>query len=574
MDDLVSLMDVDRLPPHRRRTPMTAEDKAAFLRAAAAADPASVTRADKNQIFGQPPPEEEDRLCQEKIGMTMDELRRKIMGDPDTLTELECDIIRYGATYAWGQSPVSTRRQWSVAFLPDEEYRLARQVVTLLVTFHGDEISRRAELRAKAFAGIKKRRYEKFIQERDEEAAAKWQEEFSQAIKTSRAFNPPPTRLSPEEKALYLRIIADPASVTRADKNQVFEKPPPDEEDRLCKEKVGATMEELRHKALSNPDTLTEDECDILSYGVAKRDKSNGKPSFWKFHLVEDDRELSDQVYEILYTQEDIEIQRRARHRHHDFDAVIEERHKRNRQRQFDERAAKMRATTPRWINHMSDAKLSRWGFVIFRTTYGGETEDEWTTFKWVYEDYRRAQLNFGWIRSNNISPLHQPLLVSDSSLEGADVDALRQRFKAMREQNEIPAGIATDCFLIADQAVFDSAVLSLESRYQPKAPGEPDPWQYAFYMRAVNPDYDASVLIPSEGELAGYEGEITIPLPKVFDWLYYCFLAKSEDWETRYKLVKGGPAEMMSNKSPYPAYRSGTEPAELPDKLPPEPAT
>ncbi|KAL7899504.1 hypothetical protein HDV64DRAFT_291513 [Trichoderma sp. TUCIM 5745] len=492
---------------------MTAEDKAAFLRAAAAADPAS------------PPPEEEDRL-------------RKIMGDPDTLTELECDIIRYGATYAWGQSPVSTR-----------QYRLARQVVTLL-------------LRAKAFA------------ERDEEAAAKWQEEFSQAIKTSRAFNPPPTRLSPEEKALYLRIIADPASVTRADKNQVFEKPPPDEEDRLCKEKVGATMEELRHKALSNPDTLTEDECDILSYGVAKRDKSNGKPSFWKFHLVEDDRELSDQVYEILYTQEDIEIQRRARHRHHDFDAVIEERHKRNRQRQFDERAAKMRATTPRWINHMSDAKLSRWGFVIFRTTYGGETEDEWTTFKWVYEDYRRAQLNFGWIRSNNISPLHQPLLVSDSSLEGADVDALRQRFKAMREQNEIPAGIATDCFLIADQAVFDSAVLSLESRYQPKAPGEPDPWQYAFYMRAVNPDYDASVLIPSEGELAGYEGEITIPLPKVFDWLYYCFLAKSEDWETRYKLVKGGPAEMMSNKSPYPAYRSGTEPAELPDKLPPEPAT
>lgn len=538
--DLVHLVNVDRLPPHRRRTPMTAEEKAAFLRAAAAADPASVTRADKNQIFGQPPPEEEDRLCQEKIGMTMDELRRKIMGDPDTLTELECDILRHGATYECGQ-PLVSRRQWSLAFLPDDEYRLACQVLTLLVTVHGDEISRRVELLAKAFG---QRRYEEYIQEQDAEAARR-EQEICDSIKAS-VRNRPPTRLSPEEKALYLRIIADPASVTRADKNQVYERPPPDEEDRLCKEKVGISMEELRHKALSNPDAMTEDECNILTGGVKKREKSSGKYPLWKFHLIEDDMELSHQVDEILYTQEDFEIQRRAHHRHHDFDEVIEERRKRKRQQQFDERAAKMRATTPRWINHMSDAKLSQWGFVIFRTTYSGETEDEWKTFKWVYDGYRRAQLHHGWIRTNNISLLHRPLLVSDSSLEGADVDALRQRFKAMREQNEIPAGIATDCFLIVDQAALDNAVLSLESRYQPKALGEPDPWQYTFYIRAANPDYDASVPIPSEGELAGYEGEITIPLPKVFDWLYYCFLAKSEDWETRYKLVKGGPAEMM----------------------------
>jgi hypothetical protein len=115
-----------------------------------------------------------------------------------------------------------------------------------------------------------------------------------------------------------------------------------------------------------------------------------------------------------------------------------------------------------------------------------------------------------------------------------------------MREQSEIHAGIATDCFLIADQAAIDKALLSSEVEYQPKAQGEPDPWQSTFSIRAVNPDYDASIPIPSEGDLASYEGEITIPLPKVFDWLYYCFLAKSEDWETRYKLVKAGPAEMM----------------------------
>lgn len=98
--DLVYAMDISKYPPGRRRTAMTAEEKAAFLRAAAAADPASVTRADKNHIFGHPPPDEEDGLCQEKIGMAMEELRRKVMSASETLTELECDIIRFGATYA------------------------------------------------------------------------------------------------------------------------------------------------------------------------------------------------------------------------------------------------------------------------------------------------------------------------------------------------------------------------------------------------------------------------------------------------------------------------------------------
>ncbi|EHK43390.1 hypothetical protein TRIATDRAFT_310935 [Trichoderma atroviride IMI 206040] len=553
---------------------MTIEEKTAFLRVAAAADPASVTRAEKNHIFGQPPPDEEDRLCQEKIGMTMEELRRKVMSDPDTLTELECDIIRFGATYEWNRPRVGRPPLWK-AFLPDEEGRLASQVFALLANDRDDEISRRADVRAKAFENVKTERRLKLVEERKAESAAKWQQEFSEAIKTSSLFNPPPTRLSAEEKALYLRIIADPASVTRADKNKVYEKPPPDEEDRLCKDKTGMTMEQLRHKALSNPDALTEDECDILAYGVTKRNKSSSKPSFWKFHLVEDDIQLANQVDEILYTQDDIEIQRRATHHlSHTFKEVMAERRGNQRQQQIAERAAKMRAAQPRWLNHMSDAKLSRWGFVIFRTAYSEGTEEKWKEFQWVYLVNKNAQLSKGWRRATSFRSLHEPLLVSDSSLEGAGVDVLRQRFKAIREQNEIPAGVATDCFLIADQAILDKALLSVEVKYQPKAQGEPDPWQSTFFIRAVNPDYDASVPIPSEGDLAGYEGEITIPLPKVFDWLYYCFLAKSEDWETRYKLVKGGPAEMMGEMSPYPAYRPGTEPANLSEILPPEPVT
>ncbi|KAM0524432.1 hypothetical protein ACHAPE_000526 [Trichoderma viride] len=528
--DLVDTVNVNRLPPDRRRTPMTAEDKAAFLRAAAAADPASVTRADKNQIFGQPPPDEEDGLCQAKIGMTMEELRRKVMSDSESLTEPECDILRYGSTYEWGQPKVS-RRQWSLGFLPDEEYRLASQVLALLANDHDDEISRRAGLRAKAFENVKKERYEESIKKRDAEEAAKLDQE-----------------LSPEEKVLYLRIIADPTSATRADKNQVYEKPPPDEEDRLCKDRVGITMGELRHKALSNPDAMTEDECNVLIRGVMKREKSNGRCPLWKLHLVEDDRKLYHQVGEILYTQEDTEVQCRAHHRRHDFDDVIEERRKRKRQQQIDERAAKWRARQPRWVRHMFDANLNtrRWGFVIFRTAYGEGTEYKCVLFESIYGQHALTQLHHCWEKAAGLSSPHYPLTVSDPLLEGANIDTLRQRFKTMREQGEILERIATDCFLVAYQAALDDPYLTSKTPYKPKAPGDPDPWQSTITVRAINPDYDASVPIASEEDLAGYEGEITIPLPKVFDWLYYCFLAKSEDWETRYKLVRGGPAEMM----------------------------
>ncbi|KAK1252982.1 hypothetical protein MKX08_004169 [Trichoderma sp. CBMAI-0020] len=511
--DFMDNLDVDRLPPGRPRTQMTVEEKSAFLRVAAAADPASVTRADKNQIFGRPPPDEEDCLCQEKIGMTMEELRRKAMS------------VNGRWVFSLTKS-IALPRKFSPC------WKMMMTMSYLAVQSSVPEPSKK----------LKRKRYFKSVQERDAEEDAKWQKEFTEMVKTSRLFNPPPTKLSPEERALYLRIVADPASATRADKNKVYEKPPPDEEDRLCKEKVGVAMEELRHKALFNPDAMTEDECNILIRGVKKREKSNGRYSLWKFRLVEDDRELSRQVDEILYTQEDIEIQRRAHHRHHHFDDVIEERRKRIKQQRIDEREA----------------------------TYGEGTKYKWVLFRSIYNRQSVTQLHECWASAASLSSAHYPLPVSDPLLEGADIDTLRQRFKAMREQGEIPQGIATDRFLVADQAALDDPYLTSKTSYKPKVPGDPNPWQSTITVRAINPDYEASVPIASEGDLAGHQGEITIPLPKVFDWLYYSFFAKSEDWETRYKLVKGGPAEMMSHLSQYPAYRPGAEPANLSEILPP----
>jgi hypothetical protein len=61
----------------------------------------------------------------------------------------------------------------------------------------------------------------------------------------------------PDLEGIYRRVIADPRSATRADRNAVFGHPPPDEEERLCVAKTGLTLTELKEKASTDPQKLT-----------------------------------------------------------------------------------------------------------------------------------------------------------------------------------------------------------------------------------------------------------------------------------------------------------------------------
>lgn len=59
----------------------------------AAADPRSISRAERNAIWGHPPPEEEDRLCVAKTGHTRAGLVAKAVANPDELTLYEAQIL-------------------------------------------------------------------------------------------------------------------------------------------------------------------------------------------------------------------------------------------------------------------------------------------------------------------------------------------------------------------------------------------------------------------------------------------------------------------------------------------------
>lgn len=376
-----------------------------------------------------------------------------------------------------------------------------------------------------------------------------------------------PERMTIEERELYQRIAnagsAEAAAVTRADRNKALHRPEPEEEDRLCASKVGLTMLMLRAKAIKSPDTLTELECETIMRGADYDDPVNMRNPAWISNLPVEEGELAKRVWGLLDDEQernayDAALQRDCVAFRPQRDAIMQERIKRNRERRSREYERMAREATPRWVNEIKDARLPRWGFVVFRTAYGEGTDAAWRSFVDIYTSAGRMQLSKCWKKSNSLPQKHQPQwVVDDASLDGADLPTLRRRFRAMREQGEIADRLASDCFLVVDEAILSHKFVTSRIFYKPKTPGNPDPWETALFIRAVDPDHDDSATAQSQQNVAGFTGEISIPLPKVFDWLYYCFFAKSEDWNMRYEITQSGPAELTVRILYFPRRRS-----------------
>ncbi|KAK9418095.1 hypothetical protein SUNI508_08524 [Seiridium unicorne] len=132
------------------------------------------------------------------------------------------------------------------------------------------------------------------------------------------------TRMSTEQRAFHQRVLAttDLASVTGAERSQLDLRPTPDEEDRLCGEKVGLTMPELKDKVITSPDTLTETECDVILRGADYNPTvlNNGKIPIWTLSLQPNERQLTDQISDLLANDYDNNIYFRVYNRNKAFD--------------------------------------------------------------------------------------------------------------------------------------------------------------------------------------------------------------------------------------------------------------
>lgn len=75
-------------------------------------------------------------------------------------------------------------------------------------------------------------------------------------------------RFSPAQRELCEKAIRDPSSLTRAEKNWVTGRPPPEQEDALLQSRLGTTKDALFKKALDAPEELSARECEILIHGA------------------------------------------------------------------------------------------------------------------------------------------------------------------------------------------------------------------------------------------------------------------------------------------------------------------
>ncbi|KAJ4303863.1 hypothetical protein N0V88_001460 [Collariella sp. IMI 366227] len=376
----------------------------------------------------------------------------------------------------------------------------------------------------------------------------------------------------PEHEGLYRRAAADPQSISRAERNAIWNHPPPEDEDRLCVAKTGCTRAELLAKALANPEQLTHLETKIL---CDYRGVNYDMPKYGTF-----DERLEELGLNILRQPTPLEkVRNEAVERLWAIRSIEEVNAMANANAiLFAFQKTEMEARHQE-LRDMDKARLLKidgaecWGFVVFRTGcyHGDEAEAVWQRFRDHLLKVAEVSV-LHWYSGPELRPSLRVFFAEGKDLEGATNEELRARFRKMRDgtgDDNLPKGIRTNCFLVADESVIKSEATQAPymPRYTNDLEGEvrildEDP---VVYIRAVDPNYgapaspagksteDETVKIPSarvipasnrsssaapgdadtlakeqRKEMAHFKGEAIVALPRVFDWLHYvCFFAE-----------------------------------------------
>ncbi|KAF6835367.1 hypothetical protein CMUS01_05818 [Colletotrichum musicola] len=189
---------------------------------------------------------------------------------------------------------------------------------------------------------------------------------------------------------------------------------------------------------------------------------------------------------------------------------------------------------------------------------YSGDAA--WERFKQLYDWTGETMMGKQWrLSGRNLWKSHECVFVSEAGLHEVSSEELRSRFHAMGDKGEIPEGIRRDCFLVVDEDVLTwmDEVASKGREVQGS--------RWTVFLRAVNVDY--------EGKGRGDLGEISVPLPKVCDWLYYTLFAQTETWQQMHRKIRTRSYDLqMRRLLDTLRGRKHRRKAEEPDSEPPLP--
>ncbi len=258
-------------------------------------------------------------------------------------------------------------------------------------------------------------------------------------------------------RPLYLRAIASPSTITRAERNQIQRRPPPEEEDTLCLSATSHTYAALVQKAIREPSALTETEARVLSWGANLPSRTDIDKTLTEFKAMpKDEYKLMNEARKATSDPDENKAFLNA------WQVVNKAREEKRVAARREREAARgnsgqMRETGEQkkaWVKMLEEKGWEEWGFVCFRTSYGDD--QAWSRFKdrmAVITAEALARVTAAEaIRGN-----WRVIYVEDEALEGMPVEGLREKFERLVEGGGIPEGIRRDYFLSADDKVVKS---------------------------------------------------------------------------------------------------------------------
>ncbi|KAF5859837.1 hypothetical protein ETB97_002389 [Aspergillus alliaceus] len=307
-----------------------------------------------------------------------------------------------------------------------------------------------------------------------------------------------PLTLDKSTRTLYNRAISDPSSLTDQERRLITHRPLPEEENNLCRNACGLSMDELIAKAInSNNNNNNEDDDDdlSLSFGLSNKEArlltasvvqgQSGRILSEVAHLSPEERDLKARAMEAARTDDvsaAIEVAQRVRHRWTGVQLAAAKALSND-----DIRNIQVAMKVP-WQEHVlqssstsagdssSDPSSSssssgqgpgeagaRFGLVVFHQQEEEEEEEEVGRLS-KYKSQIRTAIYHGLHYSvlliknetRNRFTLHW-VAVPGGHNNDLDPSALRSRFSTMLSNNEIPIGFRRDAFLYLDKEAFHS---------------------------------------------------------------------------------------------------------------------
>ncbi|GKZ77009.1 hypothetical protein AnigIFM56816_009118 [Aspergillus niger] len=295
-----------------------------------------------------------------------------------------------------------------------------------------------------------------------------------------------PLVLDESTRTLYNRAISNPSSLTDQERRLITHRPPPDEEDTLCRNACGLSMGELVTKAINSSNNnngsdndgfplsslgLSYKEASLLTAGVVER--QSGHILFEVARLSPEDRDLKARAMEAA-TTDDIRTAREAAQR-------VE-------QRWLEVELAAAKALNDDDIRNIRFAMKVPWQEHVLQSSSGSARDYASGSGSGPGEAGRRFGLVVFYPKEEDeggrlseykslvgtavYHGLHySPRLIKDETRDrftlnwvavagsnnSMDPSALRSKFSTMLSNNEIPAGFRRDVFLYVDDEAFRS---------------------------------------------------------------------------------------------------------------------